>query len=193
MRYLNDHYYHVYNRGAHKKKIFFDEENYLYLISLFKKYSSQYNVNIVAYCLMPNHYHLILQQKDGSKIGNFLKTTFNAYTQAINKRYGHSGTLFQGQCKSKHIDSDEYCLQVIRYVHHNPLSAHLVFSLREWQFSNYLEWIGARQGILADFELRNSFFKTPLEYEKFVEEYNAKVERAKIEKFLPDQGTLSRL
>ena len=183
MKYLNDHYYHIYNRGAHKKKIFFESTNYLHLISLFKKYSSQYNVIIVSYCLMPNHYHLILRQKDNGKIGDFLRTTFNAYTQAINKRYNHSGTLFQGQCKAKHLNNDEQCLQVIRYIHRNPVSALLVSSLRKWQFSNYLEWIGLRRGTLADFELRDSFFKSPRDYEKFVEEYIDE-EKTKVEKFL---------
>ncbi len=183
MKHFHGHYYHIYNRGAHRKKIFLENANYLYLISLFKKYSSQYSVIIVAYCLMPNHYHLILRQKDGGNISNFLRTTFNAYTQAINKRYNHSGTLFQGQCKSKQLNNDAHCLQVIRYIHRNPVSSLLVSSSREWQFSNYLEWIGLRRGTTADFELRDSLFKTPRDYEKFVEEYVAE-ERTKIEKFL---------
>ena len=186
MKYLSGHYYHIYNRGAHKKRIFFERTNYLHLISLFKQNSSRYKVIIVSYCLMPNHYHLIVRQEDGGNIGNFLRTTFNAYTQAINKRYNHSGTLFQGQCKSKHLNTNEHCLQAIRYIHRNPLSAFLVSSLREWEFSNYLDWIGLRQGTLADFALRDGVFKTPRDYEKFVEKYIAEEERTKIEKFLFD-------
>ncbi len=183
MKYLDGHYYHIYNRGAHKEKIFFENTNYLHLISLFKKYSAQYNVIVAAYCLMPNHYHLILRQKDNGKIGDFLRTTFNAYTQAINKRYDHSGTLFQGQCKAKHLNNDEQCLQVIRYIHRNPVAVLLVSSLRQWQFSNYLEWIGLRHGSLIDSDLRDSLFKTPTDYEKFAEEYFEE-EKAKIESFL---------
>ena len=171
MKYLDGNYYHIYNRGAHKEKIFFESANYLHLISLFKKYSSQYNVIVVSYCLMPNHYHLILRQKTSGGIGDFLRTTFNAYTQAINKRYNHSGTLFQGQSKSKHLKNNEHCLQAIRYIHCNPVAAHLASSLTEWQFSNFLEWIGLRRGTLADFDLRDKFFKTPRDYEKFAEEY----------------------
>ena len=180
MKYHNGHYYHIYNRGAHKEKIFFESANYLHLISLFKKYSSQYNVIIVSYCLMPNHYHLILRQKDNGKIGDFLRTTFNAYTQAINKRYHHSGTLFQCRCKAKHLNNDGRCLQVIRYIHRDPVSALLVSSPRKWQFSNYLEWIGLRQGTLADLELRDSFFKSPQHYEKFAEEY---IDKKKLRNF----------
>ncbi len=183
MKHSNGHSYHIYNRGAHKERIFFNSTNYLYLISLFKKYSSQYNVIIVSYCLMPNHYHLILRQEDNGKIGNFLRTTFNAYTRAINKRYNHSGTLFQGQCKSKHLTSDKHSLQVIRYIYRNPVAALLVSSLRQWQFSNYLEWIGLRQGTLIDSDLRDSFFKMSTEYENFAEEY-IEEEKAKVERFL---------
>ena len=184
MKYLDGHYYHVYNRGAHKQNIFFENANYLHVISLFKKYISQYNIIIAAYCLMPNHYHLILRQREAGDIGGFLKTVFNSYTQAINKRYGHSGTLFQGQSKARHIANDENCLQVIRYVHRNPLLANLVSSLRDWEFSNYLEWIGMRQGVLVDLDLRNAYFKTPLDYEKFVEEYSEGKEKWEVEKFL---------
>jgi REP element-mobilizing transposase RayT len=107
MKYLDGHYYHIYNRGAHKKEIFFEPANYMYRISLFNKYLHRYEVSVVAYCLMPNHYHLIGRQNGHGDIGGFLRPTFNACTQAINKRYGHSGTLFQGQSKSKHIDSGE--------------------------------------------------------------------------------------
>ena len=186
MKYLEGDYYHVYNRGAHKQKIFLEDENYLHLISLFKKYSQRYNVIIAAYCLMPNHYHLILRQKASGDIGGFLKTTFNAYTQAINKRYRHSGTLFQGQSKAKHIDSDEYCLRAIRYVHRNPLSAHLVGSLGDWEYSNYLEWIDLRQGTLADFELRSQLFKKPTDYQQFVENSSDEKGKMDLEGFLFD-------
>ncbi|MBN1397668.1 MAG: transposase [Bacteroidetes bacterium] len=156
MKYTEGHYYHIYNRGAHKKEIFFEEENYDYLISLFKKYSIKYNIVVAAYCCMPNHYHLVLKQQNYGDIGSFLKTVFNAYTQAINKRFCHSGTIFQGQAKIKEIDTDSYCLQVIRYVHLNPLTAKLVKDMEEWKYSNYLEWIGKRDGSLMDYQLRDS-------------------------------------
>ena len=171
MKYQVGHYYHIYNRGAHRKDIFHEAENYFYLVSLFRKYINRYEVAVVAYCLMPNHYHLVIRQNEYGDIGGFLKTSFNAYTQAMNKRYGHSGTLFQGQCKCKHVDSREYCLRLVRYIHRNPLSSQMVSHLRDWMFSDYLEWIGIRTRLLADFELRDAFFKSPSKYERYVEEY----------------------
>jgi putative transposase len=88
---------------------------------------------------VPNHYHLILEQNEFGSIGSFLKTVFNAYTQAIYKRLGISGSLFQGQAKVKEIINDLYCLQAIRYVHLNPLTAKIVRSIEEWKHSIYLD------------------------------------------------------
>lgn len=163
--------YHAYNRGAHQQRIFFQSENYIHLRNLFVKYSLQYGVTVVAYCLMPNHYHLIVKQNESGSIGMFLKTTFNAYTQAVNKRFGKSGTLFQGQVRVKEIDSDSYCLQAIRYIHLNPCAGRLVQRPEDWEFSDYREWSGMRKGQLKDLGLRDAYFKTPLEYVAFVKDY----------------------
>ena len=89
-------FYHIYNRGAHREKIFYENDNYRYLESIMMKYSQQTQVIVAAYCLMPNHYHIIANQKPSVSLSSFLKKTFSAYTQAMNKRYGASGTLFQG-------------------------------------------------------------------------------------------------
>jgi putative transposase len=184
MHYNEGCYYHIFNRGAHKEPIFFEEENYRFLITLFTKYSLQDKITIAAYCCMPNHYHLILNQQESGSIVSFLKTVFNAYTQAINKRFHFSGTLFQGQAKVKEIDSDSYCLQVIRYVHLNPLTAKLVRSIEEWKYSNYLEWIGKRDGSLTDYQLRNQYFKNGVSYRNFVEEYIEEKDKQTIASYL---------
>ncbi len=189
MKYEDEHYYHIYNRGAHKKEIFFEEENYKFLVRLFEKYLEPYCVTVVAYCLMPNHYHLVVKQNSNSNgdIGNFLKTTFNAYTQAINNRFGLSGTLFQGQAKVKHISSDEYCVHLIRYIHLNPVTAKLIKRAEDWKFSNYLEWIGKRDGMLMDKNLRNGYFTNGDNYKIFVEEYAEIRVKAAIKQFLFDE------
>ncbi|HLF20142.1 MAG TPA: transposase [Bacteroidota bacterium] len=184
MKYTEGHYYHAYNRGAHKKKIFLERDNYLYLITLLAKYSARYGVAVVAYCLMPNHYHLVLKQSDSGFIGMFLKTTFNAYTQAINKRFAKSGTLFQGQVNVKELDSDSYCLQAIRYIHLNPCSARIVDKPEDWLFSDYCEWIGIIGKSWTNLSLRDGYFKSPRDYKKFVDEYMAAKELNELKKFL---------
>ena len=188
MKYSDDSYYHVYNRGAHKRRIFFEDATYEYLIRLMTKYSTTYRTVIAAYCLMPNHYHLVVRQREEGSIGVFLKTTFNAFTQAVNKRFGLSGTLFQGQAKVKEIDSDQYCVKVIRYVHTNPCKAGLVVKAEDWPFSNYREWIGMGNGILMDVSLRDRCFGTPEEYKQFAQEALLDDRSRDIGKYLFDEN-----
>ena len=148
------------------------------------KYSAHSQVTVAAYCMMPNHYHIIAKQQPLGSLSLFLKKTFSAYTQAMNRRYGTSGTLFQGQAKIKEITNDEYCLQVIRYVHLNPVTAQLVASADKWNYSNYQEWIGRRDNGLMDKELRSFYFADVKEYQQFEEEYQIEQQNNKLEKFL---------
>ncbi len=190
MRYLDEHYYHVHNRGAHKQPLFFSSENYLHCLTLLKKYKTRYAVSIIAYCLMPNHYHLLLRQDSGGSISRFIQTTFNAYAQAVNKQRNHSGTLFQGKAKAILVDSDEYLIHLSRYIHLNPINLHPSEGSQvglNWDFSSYKEWIGTRNGTLVDLSLRDLYFKTGKDYKQFVEEYNPKTDTEKIKKFLFDE------
>ena len=186
MHYEAGTYYHVYNRGAHFESIFLEQENYRYLISLLEKYSLRYRTVVAAYCLMPNHYHLILRQEEGGSIGMFLKTTFNAYTQAMNRRFGTSGTLFEAQAKVKQIFTEAHCLRVIPYIHLNPVTAALVASPGQWEFSNYLEWIGRRNSNLMDRELRDSYFPGPEDYGRYIADYQLEKERKELGEFMFD-------
>lgn len=171
MIYQPCHYYHIFNRGAHKLEIFYEPKNYEYLLTIFERYKDIYGVTIAAYCLMPNHYHLILSQNESGSIGRFLQTSFNMYVQGMNKVYRRHGTLFQGQCKVKCVDSDEYLVQVVRYVHRNPVEAGYVDDPIQWEYSNYADWIGKRSGGLMDKQLQSAYFSKPEEYRKFVVEY----------------------
>lgn len=169
-KFLDGGIYHVYNRGALQSRIFFEEENYCYLFRVIGKYHQQYLATVIAHCLMPNHYHFILRQNPGGSISRFLQTTFNAYSQAVNKRRKTSGTLFQGRPKSRVIDSDAYAMRVIRYIDRNPVEAGIVSKCELWPYSNYLEWIDERSGNLMDKEFRSIYFKDGMEYRRFVEE-----------------------
>ncbi len=173
MKYETGKYYHVYNRGANKANIFLSRENYLFCIQLFSKYAKQYKISIFAYCLMPNHYHLIISQNKDGSISKFIQTVFNSYTQALNTATGRSGTLFQGRVKGIEITTDEYAVRLCRYIHCNPIAANFVGKPEDWEFSDYLEWIGKRSGSLTDFSLRDVYFGSAVEYQKFVEEYKS--------------------
>jgi putative transposase len=84
MMYLDDYLYHVYNRGAHKLDIFRSEFQYNLYLNLVEKYKVKYKVDVFAYCLMPNHFHLLLKQNNSGSISRFLQTLLNSYVQAFN-------------------------------------------------------------------------------------------------------------
>ena len=181
-RFLDDHYYHIYNRGVHKSPIFFSDENYKYCLSLIKKYSSCYGVSIVAYCLMPNHYHLLLRQDGNGSIARFLQTTFNAYTQAVNKRQLLHGTLFESRAQSLCVDSEAYLLRLVCYIHCNPVVAGLVRSPEIWLFSDFKAWAGKER--YNNSYVRNAYFSTGEEYAEFTRMYLSEKTEVGLQKYL---------
>jgi putative transposase len=94
--YLPGQFYHFYNRGCRRLPIFREAENYLFVLRKIKKYTQEFDLKLIAYCLMPNHYHFLVQQAGKSAAGLLPQRVFNSYSKAFNKRYQHSGTLFEG-------------------------------------------------------------------------------------------------
>ena len=106
--FLRGYYYHIFNRGCNKENIFFNEGNYIYLLKKIKMSYLKYGVNIIAYCLMPDHYHFLVRQETDRPLSNWIQTLFNAYVQVMNKKQARSGTLFQGRAKHILVDNDAY-------------------------------------------------------------------------------------
>jgi putative transposase len=171
MSFTPGQYYHIYNRGSARQPIFFEEENYHYLLRLFKKYSQTMAITVIAYCLMPNHYHFLVRQDGETSAGLLFQRVFNAYTKAINKRYERTGTLFQGRYRCILLVKTAHLFQLCRYIHANPVRASLVTYPEQWPYSNYREWIGLRPGTLWDLDFVRTNFGTPNEYIEFVQEY----------------------
>jgi putative transposase len=138
--------YHIYNRGAHKQAIFTNDQDYrrfqlgLHLANHSEsviirdvlssdKYREPFSgfpadkslVDVLAYTLMPNHFHLVLRQKSEGGITRFMKKIGVGYSMYYNNKYEHSGTLFQGPFKSSHIDTEPYFRWIFAYVHLNPV------------------------------------------------------------------------
>ena len=169
MKHYAGKYYHVYNRGANQQPIFASEENYRFLLRRTREYLPSYLIRIVAYVLMPNHYHFLIGVDEDGALAPFLQRLFNSYSQAFNLQQKRTGTLFEGRAKSILIEDSSYVYALVRYIHLNPVSAMLVNNPANWLFSNYLEWVGAREDqLLFDPSFRDVFFSTPDEYKKFV-------------------------
>lgn len=161
--------YHVYNRGINREPIFVKSDNYVYLLSKVKSLIVELPVTVLAYCLMPNHYHFVLHQDGDLSISVFIQRLFLTYSQAFNKQQGRRGPLFESRFRHVHVDRDEYLLHLCRYVHLNPVAAGLVQSPEDWPYSNYLEWIEERPGTLVDRGLVRQFFPKPADYIAFVQ------------------------
>ena len=89
-------YYHIYNRGANRETIFREDANYLFLLKRLSEQVMKKKISVVAYCLMPNHYHFLLRQDSNAAISELIQAIFNSYSKAFNKKYNRSGTLFEG-------------------------------------------------------------------------------------------------
>jgi putative transposase len=163
-------YYHIYNRGAGRQPISHGRRNYLYLLRLLQKVTVECGVSVIAYCLLPNHYHWLLRQDSDTPAGKVPARVFGSYTQAFNRAFDRSGTLFEGPYKLLPVETDDYLMRLCVYIHLNPVHHGLVDTPEKWPYSNYLDWIGRRQGTLIDRELVRVLFGTPGDYEAFVRE-----------------------
>ncbi len=151
-------FYHIYNRGNNRQNIFFERENYLHFLRLMRDYLVTNGVDILAYCLMPNHYHFLVYLQD-DKLSAAMHRLSVAYTKAINKRFNRSGALFEGRFQSIHVNDRNYLIHLSRYIHLNPVKAGFVNRPEEWEFSSYPEYAGLRSGTLPKMEYLNLKFQ----------------------------------
>lgn len=143
--------YHIFNRGVNRQYVFFNPENYHFFLGLVDKYLDGY-VQILAYCLLPNHFHLIIKVNDvlmlnnqeitnENEIGKFvvlqLRRMFIAYAMAVNIQEKRTGALFESKYKRLEIDSEEYLRYVIFYTHFNPEKHGLADDFRKYKYSSY--------------------------------------------------------
>ncbi len=148
-------FYHLYNRGNNRQTIFFEPDNYLYFLRGVHRYLTPV-LDILAYCLMPTHYHLLVRVREAktsevsSAISKAMMRLAVSYTKAINKRFDRVGALFQGAFQAKLVTADAHLRHLCIYIHANPVKDGLVADPADWPYSNYLEWIGVRDGRLAD-------------------------------------------
>jgi putative transposase len=192
MNFIEGHFYHVYNRGNNSQDIFFEEANYHFLLNKIKEHFGSL-VRILAYCLMPNHFHLLIYIPDSdspgdlkspgesSKLGisksvtDAIAVILRSYTRAINKRYFRTGSLFQQSTKAIDLNNgpELYPLICFNYIHQNPLKAKLVDKMEDWEFSSYNEYIGQGNKGLCDLESSLKYLDIPLNKTEFIEQSKA--------------------
>ena len=157
--------YHIYNQGNRRQQIFFSREDYLSFLRLVRKNISPY-CEILCYCLMPNHYHFIVQTDVNSltpkQVGNITSTNLangfrmlqSSYARLVNNKQNEFGSLFKQKTQAKLIDDNSnYLTEVFHYIHQNPVTSSLVKEMTDWEFSSYRDFAGLRNGTLTNIEL----------------------------------------
>ncbi|MFA6278529.1 MAG: transposase [Candidatus Paceibacterota bacterium] len=195
--------YHIYNRGNGKMDIFRDEQDYLNFLKRLRlllgktrgTLASSIRVtpfesddfSLIAYCLMPNHFHLQVEQCGEVSLSSLLLKVCTSYSMYFNRKYDHVGHVFQDQFKAIPVESDNQMAALSAYIHQNPKVAGLVDTLDAWVYSSYPDYIGLRQGDLIDPESVLGQFPNKEAYKSFVDEqYEEILERKNIRELLLD-------
>jgi REP element-mobilizing transposase RayT len=155
-------YYHVMNRGLAYQDIFTDKSDYELFLDLLSDSHEMWDLRVIAYCLLKNHYHLLIQTPKAN-LSRIMRHLDGLYTQRYNRRHKRDGPLFRGRYKAIVVDAEEYLMAVARYIHHNPVAAGLVSSPERYEWSSgriYMKerrqpvWLDADQ-LLARFPSKN--------------------------------------
>ena len=124
--------YHILNRGNGRQRVFHSDADYQKFVSLLKEVQERFAIRLFAYCLMPNHFHLLVKAVQGEDLSLGMHWFTTTYVRRYHKHYRTSGHLWQGRYKSFSIEDDEQLLTVVRYVEGNPVRANLVESATGW-------------------------------------------------------------
>lgn len=165
--------YHVTSRGDRREAIFEDDADRVAFLSTLAEVVERFNWLCHAYCLMSNHYHVVVETPDGN-LSKGMRQLNGVFTQASNRRHGRTGHLFQGRFKGVLVDKDSHLLELTRYVVLNPVRAGMVARASDWPWSSYRAMVGeasvpewlATDGLLAQFGSRREDART--RYREFV-------------------------
>ena len=209
VNFVPNEYYHIYNRGNSKKVIFHDVADYNHFIKLLFILNTNRSVkirniskdffdfdredtlvNIGAYCLMPNHFHLLMNQTENGSISKFMLKLTTAYSMYYNIKYERTGSLFEGKFKSEYVDNDRYLKYLFSYIHLNPIKlikkdwkekgigdkGKAIEYLGKYKYSSYLDYLEnnrkekaiiSRKGFPDYFPTKNKFVKEIFEWLSF--------------------------
>jgi len=140
-------FFHVVNHSIDGRNLFYDEGDYRTYLTMFKAAIGA-DLTVIAYCLMPNHFHFLLRQNVANAMSTLFEVSHKRYARYFNKKHGFKGTIFRSRLNHKEVTNEKYLLQACAYIHANPVQANLVNFPEEWAFSNFREYMQLRDGSL---------------------------------------------
>lgn len=164
--------YHILNRGNGKQEVFHKDQDFEIFIKLMKEAKRRHPVSIFAYCLMPNHFHIVLGYKRANHLSKWMQWLMTSHVRRYHHHYQTNGHIWQGRYKNFIIQKDEHLLTVLRYIEANPVRAGLVSSARDWLWSSHNERICDEMDGIAD----SLPIDLPLDWAKYVNEPLCKTE-----------------
>lgn len=141
----DNHFYHVLNRGNGRQQIFHNDGDYKAFVDLLIAASERFSVRVYAYCIMPNHFHLLVQPGFGTDLSKCMQWLMTSHVRRYHKYFGTTGHVWQGRYKSFPIQEDNHLLTVTRYIEGNPVRAGFVEAAKGWAWSSHSSRIGKEE------------------------------------------------
>jgi putative transposase len=162
--------YHVMNRGGSRQKVFLEQQDYEAFLKTIGEIHDRWGIEVFAYCLMGNHYHVCLRTPEGN-LSRVMRHLDGLYTQQFNRRHNRDGALFRGRYKAIVVDKDNYLVQVVRYIHLNPLGAGQVHEPEAYVWSSHQFYLRPKQApkwlrldeVMGEFSSMRGFHEFVLE------------------------------
>lgn len=172
--FVDGEFYHIFNRGLNKRQIFFGQRDYKRFFKKLEELVDETSHQIHAFCLMPNHFHILIRQEGDNSLTDFMNRLQGSYGKYINIKRDQKGRVYDGRFKAQHIDSEEYLIYVSKYIHRNPLEAKLVTRLSDYRWSSYGSYLNKDKVPLVTEDLILGYFSKKKgrqqDYKEFVEE-----------------------
>jgi putative transposase len=157
--------YHIFNRGNHRETVFRDADDRKFFLSKLDSLCERDRITVIAYCLMDNHFHLLLRQDGGWPLSQTMRSLMTSFAKRSNHKYGAVGHLFQGAYKVGHIRNTAHLAERSRYIHLNPSK---IADIKTYRWSSYRQYLGLGPGI-ADLKPVLALFGSKESYATFVE------------------------
>lgn len=200
--FANGEYYHVFNRGVGQMPIFLSQNDYkrflkttfyyqiegvkprfsIFAPTVVELDKSKKIVELISFCIMPNHFHFLLRQESDGGVIEFIRKLCNSYAKYFNIKNKRVGPLFQGEFKAVHVETEEQLIHLSRYIHLNPLVGYVASDLEYYKWSSYKEFLQLEDSKFCLKDIILNHFKSVFDYKEFInsrEEYAKKLELIK--------------